>query len=549
MKKYIFTILGLSSLMGLYALPLSSNLSGVEVADGENKVISGKEISSTEDNKSPVLVKNGAKVSLNDVTVTSDAEDANAVFALGKGSEVKAKNIKISTSKDSSRGLYAMYDGTIHAENVDVETQGAHCAAFATDRGEGTVSVNGGSAKTHGQGSPVIYSTGDISVKNLQGSSQISEIAVIEGKNRISLNKVHITGGKNAQGGESGCAVMLYQSMSGDADSGKSVFTASDSILTSTSDGPFFYITNTKTEINLNTTKIENPGKVFLLASGNESERGWGRRGANGGFVILNTENQILEGDISADAISSVQINFGFGTEFTGSMNKDIYSNAVNLKLDKAAKITLTADSYLNEFITADKKFKNINSNGFTLYYNKKAKANDYLKGKNYNLKDGGKIVAIEMQDFKVPSCDEVEEADRGTRLPDHHSDNLFRPEIKSFFGKLHFVGKEDTAAELTCNDGSKVILCLMKEVNDERMPPRDRPEGKNGEMKGPDGKAEMPPEGFKDMPERKDKDDRRQPPKRLTLDDLKKFDEKTVEVMGFSVKNGKIIVVEIKEK
>ena len=72
----------------------------------------------------------------------------------------------------------------------------------------------------------------------------------------------------------------------------------------------------------------------------------------------------------------------------------DIASKNVNLYLDKNAKVELTADSYLNDFIDADKKFKNITSNGYTLYYNAKSKANSYLKGKSIKLKDGGYIKA-----------------------------------------------------------------------------------------------------------------------------------------------------------
>ncbi|WP_051537911.1 hypothetical protein [Treponema sp. C6A8] len=346
-----------------------------------------------------VIAKGESSVNLKNVTVTSDADGSNAVFATGEGTVIEAENIKIRTEQNSSRGLDATYGGKILAKNVDIETQGAHSAAFATDRGEGDVIVNGGKALTNGEGSPVIYSTGNICVKNLEGQANASEIAVIEGKNSITIENSKLSGGTKAADAkhhkEAAKAIMLYQSMSGDADQGTSVFTAKDSTLTSRSDGAFFYITNTHGIINLENTEIENPGDVLLQAEGNESERGWGRKGKNGGMVTVNTKNQLLKGDIFADEISFVILNFGQGSEYTGAINKKIKSTHVNLKLDKKATVTLTADSYVEVFENGDKKCTNIVSNGHTLYYNKKSPDNKWLKGKTIKLKDGGEIRGI----------------------------------------------------------------------------------------------------------------------------------------------------------
>ena len=345
-----------------------------------------------------VVTQNGSSLTLQNVTVTTDADGANAVFSTGEGSVITIKNIRIHTHKDSSRGLDATYGGMITADKVDITTEGAHCAAFATDRGEGTVMVKGGSARTAGEGSPVIYSTGAISVSNLTGSASGSEIAVIEGKNSISIEKSRLTGGRSREWGKDvNAAVMLYQSLSGDANQGTSLFSATDSVLTSTASGPFFYVTNTNAEIRLSRTRLINPNEVLIQATGNESERGWGRKGANGGTLKFKSENQILEGSICVDEISSASLYFNEGTEFTGSINSE-KQGKVNLYLEKNASISLTADAYVNVLSLADKKGKNILSNGYTIYYNKNAKENKWLHGKTIKLKDGGKLVGIEMK-------------------------------------------------------------------------------------------------------------------------------------------------------
>lgn len=343
-----------------------------------------------------VLVTEG-KLTLSNVEVSSNADGANAVFASGENSRIEIDGIKIQTKQNSSRGLDATYGGTIVAKNVDVTTQGAHCAAFATDRGEGNVSVYGGKAETNGEGSPVFYSTGNIKVEELEGKSNGSEIAVIEGKNSISISKSQLVGGSKGGHGNTSCGVMLYQSMSGDAGQGTSVFTSSDSTLTSTAKGAFFYITNTSAKINLSNTKLENQSGKLLQVSQNNSERGWGRKGANGGKLEFTAENQLFEGSITVDEISSASLHFNSGVNFTGSINAE-EAGKVDLYLSKDASITLTADAYVNILSLENKKGGNITSNGHTIYYNKNAKENKWLKGKTIKLKDGGKLVGVEME-------------------------------------------------------------------------------------------------------------------------------------------------------
>ena len=109
--------------------------------------------------------------------------------------------MKIYTTAGSSRGLDATYGGTITASDVDIVTEGAHCAALATDRGEGTVTVTRGTLMTSGEGSPCVYSTGAIRAVDSRGAASNSEIAVVEGKNSIELQNAELTGSVKHGGG------------------------------------------------------------------------------------------------------------------------------------------------------------------------------------------------------------------------------------------------------------------------------------------------------------------------------------------------------------
>ena len=150
--------------------------------------------------------------------------------------EANIKNVKITTHSDKSRGLDATYNGKITATNVIINTDGQSCAALATDRGEGQVHVsnseiNTGVSRDSGRGSPLIYSTGNITLDNSKGTAYVSQIACIEGKNSIELSNSDLTGyaeGNRKDGDEyvDLGGVFIYQSMSGDADVGTSLFTA-----------------------------------------------------------------------------------------------------------------------------------------------------------------------------------------------------------------------------------------------------------------------------------------------------------------------------------
>ena len=197
--------------------------------------------------------------------------------------EANIQNVEITTYCDKSRGLDATYNGIINAKNVIINTNGQSYAALATDRGEGQVHVsnsvlNTGVSKESGRGSPIIYSTGNITVADSTGTAFVSQIACIEGKNSIELSNCDLSaaaGGNREDNGEyvDLGAVFIYQSMSGDADVGTSTFTAKNSVLSVLSDSeyyksaPMFHVTNTKAVINLESTELKYGSGTLLDVS------------------------------------------------------------------------------------------------------------------------------------------------------------------------------------------------------------------------------------------------------------------------------------------
>lgn len=330
-------------------------------------------------------VEDGGAAELYDSVLASSAKGANAVFSTGEDSKIVIDNIKIHTTGDSSRGLDATYGGSITATNVDITTEGAHCAPIATDRGEGTITVSGGTLAAAGDGSPCIYSTGDITVKNVEGTATGSQAAVVEGKNSITLEKCNLTGY-----GDNG--IMLYQSTSGDAAKGTAVFATKDSTITTESKGPMFYITNTKAEADINNTMLNFGSGILALVSGNDTDN-WGRPGENGGDFTLRTTGQKLSGDIVCDSISTVSVALTKKSDWTGTLNADQQGKEVGISLDTDSTWTLTGDSYVTTLEDKDESMGNIVSNGYTIHYDPSEKANAWLNGKTIKLDNGGKIM------------------------------------------------------------------------------------------------------------------------------------------------------------
>ena len=274
--------------------------------------------------------------------------------------QANIENVEITTYSDKSRGLDATYNGFINAKNVVINTNGQSCAALATDRGEGEVHVsnselNTGVSKESGRGSPIIYSTGNITVADSNGTAYVSQIACIEGKNSIELTNCDFSaaaGGNREDNGEyvDLGGVFIYQSMSGDADVGTSTFTAKNSALSIESDSdyyktaPMFHVTNTKAIVNLESTEL-NFGSGTLLDVSGQSQ--WGTVGSNGGELTFNAKDEILDGNVIVDSISSLNVTLS-STSFVGSINPSDDFGETNLVIDSGSDWTLDGDSHVS---------------------------------------------------------------------------------------------------------------------------------------------------------------------------------------------------------
>ena len=315
-----------------------------------------------------VLSLDGASTTLSNSTITTDAQGANGIFVYGEGSSVDVSNTTITTSADNSGGIDVTGGASIKANNLNIETSGNSSAAIRSDRGGGTLKVSNGTYTTNGTGSPAVYCTADISVSNATLQSNASEGVVIEGQNSVTLTDCDVTG--NMQGTYQGDenenlhTIMIYQSMSGDAEEGEANLSITGGSITG-KNGDLIYSTNTSSVVNLQDVDLTLANDTLLRIEGNDGSRGWGTSGSNGADMSLFATKQALTGKIIVDEISSLTLTMSDNSSFEGSINENQEGGTVAVSLDDNSTWTLTGDSYVTSF---EGSMDNVDLNGYTLY-------------------------------------------------------------------------------------------------------------------------------------------------------------------------------------
>lgn len=210
--------------------------------------------------------------------------------------------------------------GTINPQNAltNAEVAAMLYRALGGSSQQGGTPPNGqgGTSTTvsNGTGSPAIYSTANIIAKNATLTATNSEAVVVEGKNAVTLTNCDVTGnmtGTYNDSSENIHNVMLYQSMSGDAEVGHASFTMTGGSLKANA-GDLFYVTNTSSTITL----------------------------------------------------CDVDLSLTSGSAFSGTINTSGQGGTVKVTVDSGSTWTLTGDCY----VTSVSNSGTIDYNGYTIH-------------------------------------------------------------------------------------------------------------------------------------------------------------------------------------
>lgn len=282
--------------------------------------------------------------------ITASSSGSNGVFATDSGTAL-VNDTSIETMADNSRGLDATYGGTILANKITADTQGGHSAIVATDRGGGSISLADVTLSTAGSGSPLLYSTGDIQVNNVSGTSSGSQIAGMEGLNTIPIKDSTLEStvtGKTASDPIAN-GIIIYQSTSGDvtadtissvdlylldgaawidaatvtdnAAAGSGTGTASDAPITVNVDGTSTWVVTKDTTISaLNVASGGDGNTVTIVANGKTVVSGSGDVTVTVTGSYSTSVSAGSDTELSSDTIDRSEFDSRFGTSTAWTM-------------------------------------------------------------------------------------------------------------------------------------------------------------------------------------------------------------------------------------
>lgn len=306
------------------------------------------------------VLTTGGTVSISDSMITTDAKGGAGVFAYGDGVAM-VSNTTISTTQDTSGGIHVAGGGTLYAKDLTVTTKGESSAAIRSDRGSGTMVIDGGTYVSKGVGSPAVYVTADITIHEASLAATGSEALCLEGLNSVRLYNCDLTGNmSDLEQNDNTWTVILYQSMSGDSAIGEGRFEMDGGSLVS-GNGGIFYTTNTESEFVLSNVEISaDDSEYFLRCTGNANQRGWGQTGTNGADCTFTAINQTMNGDVIWDSISTLNFYMTQGSTLTGAVLDD--ESCAGEGGEGAANLTIDADS--EWIVTGDSVVTNLASEG-----------------------------------------------------------------------------------------------------------------------------------------------------------------------------------------
>jgi hypothetical protein len=335
----------------------------------------------------------GATITINDDgagdpgSISTSQNSSNGVFA-SMGGTVNITDTVINTSGNYAHALAATYAGTLNINNVQALTTGDNSSVIATGIDGGYVTVAGGSytATSNGlraSGIRVAGTGSTVSVSDGTGSgttiaAQNGSAVVIEGGNTVTINSNGSTSLSGAAGQQNN-GIFLYQGTLGDATAGTGNFSMTNGSISYTCDATLtpscaggvassdqnnpatmFSVTNTTAIIALTDVTVINDTPTSTNSNGTLLTSAALSQGV-GGIVTFNAAGETLTGDIVVDSISTANVSLAADTAtpavastLTGAINAANNGGTVNLTLDATSSwVAANGPSYLTSLTNA----------------------------------------------------------------------------------------------------------------------------------------------------------------------------------------------------
>lgn len=345
--------------------PTKEDTSGVLIKDGasvtlRDSVITKDNGSTSIENKSlevglnsAMIVSYGSEAKLTGSKVENSVEYSNAIFISGQKTFLSIIDSNINTTAFKSSGIVIATSAKLEIEHSNITTKFKSSPAIIVKEKEGEAKINNSYFETNGLASPILKSKGKIEITNSTGSANGSNFGLIEDGSVNLSNVTLIASGASDKDNllPSGFNIIDTTSLSS--------LTISNSSLNINSKLPYyksavmFQIGNAETKINLNNVQL-NFGSNKLSNITNST-------------LILNCNNQNLEGIIELDSTSKLEINLNNNSTYQGHI---IDGENIKITLDSSSKLILTEDIYIKELTNEDYSNSNIIFNNHKIYVN-----------------------------------------------------------------------------------------------------------------------------------------------------------------------------------
>ena len=290
--------------------------------DGEAKEFFGKYVidnvtveltdglyENSEEGKSVFVVANGGKLVLSNAKINENVANVPAVVVLS-GGEVVFKDVDITTTLSEANGI-DMLGGVLSAEGLSVVTFGQKSIGVNAENGSEVVLLNS-ELHTGGEGAPMLYVEGAVTLEKVSGTAMAGQVAVVEGASTINMSECNFAANGNGLFGDEsiGLFYIYRKNERGSMEDMAHIVISSSTLNVNVNNTyfeavPVFNATNTFLDIALADDTISLYVEAnFVQATGSDE---WGAEGENGAYVHIEANNMNITNSIrSVDDISEV---------------------------------------------------------------------------------------------------------------------------------------------------------------------------------------------------------------------------------------------------
>jgi len=273
------------------------------------------------------------------------------------------------------------------AYNVDASTDETAGGSFVSSKpGENAILVQNAGVFT--MENAAVEKSGDAEAAFSNGSNAAVSV--------LTQGQLTMTGSTVITGARGGFGLFVSGAGSQLAFSGGSVSTTGESspALTVADGGIVSFAGGT-----LSTDGTDSP--CVLLEGGGVTLKGVSLSASDGELLrVLSGANELTLDNTGIEAApviregATLKLTLLNGSAFFGELGAEPPAK-VSVTLDASSTLTLAADTYLVALVNADTTHQNIQSNGFSLYYDSNAPENAYLNNQSFALPGGGYLMPM----------------------------------------------------------------------------------------------------------------------------------------------------------